>query len=500
MTCRKGVMNILNRRWYGLMSRMQRQYSIDGKPSSYQFKALSTFFTHYSNDHALANKEYDPINLSQSLGIRKSKEKYSSPQRLLAEVISNRTANIMQACQLSQEDASQIACLYSPLFAFNDQAMDMIRFLSKYDCNIKTIVAQHPVILGLDVKQPNGNPTGGYCVLRNVKINVVVAKIPLCSICEAKIDKLRITISDQNFDPVQLNLLVGEIITKNPTILALSIDNFTSALLSKFAHYDLKSTWILKEMVNGVSESILNHFPTSETNPDNVKKIVRFFYEINVMPEAVLNTAPAVFNLSYDRINAIYLKLTSKPLYFKNKDVKNLFENHGLVLLNLDLDFIEDQYLRLVELISHRRDENLVYIMITKMPEFLLHKSDTRPRVNFLQSFGFTLENISTLYTKLYRSKTLCLPIEENLKPVLSCLLGYNDITITDILKSPKILSTAHRRVKIRVEFLRARNPQILINEDLRLLVNCSNNAFMEMCRFSDEEIAEYNSLFDNSQ
>ncbi|EDV19691.1 uncharacterized protein TRIADDRAFT_61872 [Trichoplax adhaerens] len=446
-------MNILNRRWYGLMSRMQRQYSIDGKPSSYQFKALSTFFTHYSNDHALANKEYDHINLSQSLGIRKSKEKYSSPQRFLAEVIRNRTANIMQACQLSQEDASQIACLYSPLFAFNDQAMDMIRFLSKYDCNIKTIVAQHPVILGLDVKQ-----------------------------CEAKIDKLRSTISDQHFDPVQLNLLVGEIITKNPTILALSIDNFTSALLSKFAHYDLKSTWILKEMMNGGSESILNHFPTSETNPDNVKKIVRFFYEINVMPEAVLNTAPAVFNLSYDRINAIYLKFTSKPLYFKNKDVKNLFENHGLVLSNLDLDFIEDQYLRLVELISHRRDENLVYLMIAKMPEFLLHESDTRPRVNFLQSFGFTLENISTLYTKLYRSKTLSLPIEENLKPIL------------------RILSTAHRRVKIRVEFLRARNPQILINEDLRLLVNCSNNAFMEMCRFSDEEIAEYNSLFDNSQ
>ena len=71
-------------------------------------------------------------------------------------------------------------------------------------------------------------------------------------------------------------------------------------------NYKIDSDWILSEIANNTDLSILNYFPTSKDNPD-VKKIVDFFYTLDILPHVVLSSTPAIFTMPCKLSVFVYL-------------------------------------------------------------------------------------------------------------------------------------------------------------------------------------------------
>lgn len=151
-------MSILNRKC-GLLVRMvvmQKRWwlpAATSKSHGQPGRWLATGMVYLTNDHALANDEYDSVEMSTGLNARKTKERYLSPEKRIADIINRRIAVIQEAAQINDSDASQIATLFSPIFTFDYQAIQMIRLLSAYNCDIKSILTQQPTVLGLNAEQ-----------------------------------------------------------------------------------------------------------------------------------------------------------------------------------------------------------------------------------------------------------------------------------------------------------------------------------------------------------
>lgn len=150
-------MSLFNRKCALLVGRvMQKQWWLSamtkwrGQPGGQWLSACSIYST---NDHALADTEYDNMEISTTFNSRKSKERHLSSEKRIADIINDRIAIIQEASQISRTEASQIASLFSPIFTFSQQAIQMIRFLSGYNCDLKAILTQQPTVLGLDVQQ-----------------------------------------------------------------------------------------------------------------------------------------------------------------------------------------------------------------------------------------------------------------------------------------------------------------------------------------------------------
>lgn len=396
-------------------------------------------------------------NLNVSSGL-----KSRSPQCLgLTTQLLEERLNFLKQVGIKGKDALIIAMEFPAILSWDSPNFaKMLKVLTDLNCDVIRLMCRTPYVFGLDFARVTEN----------------INKLSTVGITEGTIGKLitlhplilSFPLRDESLDMIRLLLEYHKNVP--------SVDN------------SFKIDVNVEEAVFNLLLQPLEKSQEQVTFQDRFKHVVSFLHELQVSPLIIAARNPTIFHSDVDTLHNTVKFFSGKPLLLEMEVIQQLLISRSEIFVSFDEKAMKNRVQLIYRIVQ---SPTALYNLILAHSSFVFEKSDTTMEdiIHWFQDIGIEDKHMRDLVTL----KNFFSIEKRELTEKINFLLSVDGVTMDAIKNHPAILLKPLLHLKERVEFLKAKKPDVLNSQDLGQVMLTKNKEFAtEICGLSLEHFKQF--------
>ncbi|XP_078370653.1 uncharacterized protein LOC144654386 [Oculina patagonica] len=275
---------------------------------------------------------------------------------------------------------------------------------------------------------------------------------------------------------------IGKLVSENPLILSFPFrdDSLEIIALLMESHNDAQSNGIdEKEDEKAVLSLLLQSlekFKEQVSSRDNFKQVVGFLHEMQVSPLIIAAKNPMFFNIDINTLISAVEFFRSKPLLLEMEVIQHLLIARTEFFVKFDIKAMTNRVQLIYDIVQ---SPTVLYNLAQTRFLFDNDNAAIEDVIHWFQSKCVDDKEIANLVT----SKNFFSLDKRELTERLEYLLSVNGVNMEDVRKNPACLLKPLAHLKARVEFLKAKKPDVLNESNLcRIMTYRDEHFATEIC------------------